>query len=303
MRGRGGYDIIDTSAERTARDVHWGHIEHDRTQFGFYDMWELFSPDFTTVVMQKSKKNEEIIRGPTRGRNLKKISDYFILYEKNENTSDGRQKANKLCSGGVGEGHGKRDLWRLMVGELSAKRRLWVLLMSCDRDIIHGSPGGAGITVLCRELKSVITWSSSHDPDLSQGDPGCQAFLTGNGWWDIRAITGPRGKIVTPEWAWRPGQRETVVCSITRHKVEVTDRRSPHLKTEPSVRYESHARYNVGTLTGGPALHAQDLNARRYSDPSTVLRPGYRKAGTKVIQYWLPSSEVIQYWKAECRCT
>ncbi|KAI8487796.1 hypothetical protein Bbelb_345340 [Branchiostoma belcheri] len=46
-----------------------------------------------------------------------------------------------------------------------------------------------------------------------------------------------------------------------------------------------------------------DLNARRYSDPSTVLRPGYRKAGTKVIQYWLPSSEVIQYWKAECRCT
>ncbi|KAI8495126.1 hypothetical protein Bbelb_271120 [Branchiostoma belcheri] len=26
-----------------------GKIEHDRTQFGFYDMWELFSPDFTTV--------------------------------------------------------------------------------------------------------------------------------------------------------------------------------------------------------------------------------------------------------------
>ncbi|KAI8495218.1 hypothetical protein Bbelb_272040 [Branchiostoma belcheri] len=24
-------------------------IEHDRTQFGFYDMWELYSPDFTTV--------------------------------------------------------------------------------------------------------------------------------------------------------------------------------------------------------------------------------------------------------------
>ncbi|KAI8478086.1 hypothetical protein Bbelb_441850 [Branchiostoma belcheri] len=27
-----------------------GEIEHDRTQFGFYDMWELCSPDFTTVT-------------------------------------------------------------------------------------------------------------------------------------------------------------------------------------------------------------------------------------------------------------
>ncbi|KAI8515737.1 hypothetical protein Bbelb_065500 [Branchiostoma belcheri] len=30
-------------------------IEHDRTQFGFYDMWELFSPDFTTVRVWKSR--------------------------------------------------------------------------------------------------------------------------------------------------------------------------------------------------------------------------------------------------------
>ncbi|KAI8496216.1 hypothetical protein Bbelb_260570 [Branchiostoma belcheri] len=36
-----------------------------------------------------------------------------------------------------------------------------------------------------------------------------------------------------------------------------------------------------------------NLNARRYSDPSTVLRPGYRKAASKVIQYWLPSSETL----------
>ncbi|KAI8508046.1 Chchd3p [Branchiostoma belcheri] len=40
-------------------------IEHNRTQFGFYDMWELFSPDFTTVLCLESKQVPVRMTPPT----------------------------------------------------------------------------------------------------------------------------------------------------------------------------------------------------------------------------------------------
>ncbi|KAI8481342.1 hypothetical protein Bbelb_409060 [Branchiostoma belcheri] len=41
---------------------------------------------------------------------------------------------------------------------------------------------------------------------------------------------------------------------------------------------QGHQKSGAGPLH--EARHGKDLNARRYSDPSTVLRPGYRKAGS-----------------------